>query len=134
MKASGSAIHVKGISPFGGDDMPDRINEMARMANQAAARLDLDLTFTTDDFDNDASYVGERYGVPTQAGLDAISLVARTEGILLDPVYTGKAMSALIDQIRRGLLDPGEPILFLHTGGAPALFGYTEEIVNGLGL
>lgn len=134
MKASGSKIHVKGISPFGGEDMPNRMNEMARMANQAAERLDLDTSFTADEFDNDASYVGERYGVPTQAGLEAISLVARTEGILLDPVYTGKAMSALIDQIRRGLLDPGEPVLFLHTGGAPAIFGYTEEIVSGLGL
>lgn len=134
MKAAGSLIHIKGISPFGGDDMPGRMIEMARMANQAAARLDLDISFTPDDFDNDAAYVGERYGIPTQAGLDAISLVARTEGILLDPVYTGKAMSALIDQIRRGLLDPDEPVLFLHTGGAPALFGYTEEIVNGLEL
>ncbi len=134
IKASGSPIHVKGICPFGGDDMPDRMVEMARMADLAAERLDLDLSFSADDFDNDASYVGERYGIPTQAGLDAIALVARTEGILLDPVYTGKAMSALIDQIGRGLLDPSEPVLFLHTGGAPALFGYTEEIVNGLGL
>lgn len=134
MKASGSAIHVKGICPFGGDDMPNRMVEMARMANQAAERLDLDISFSADEFDNDASYVGERYGVPTQAGLEAISLIARTEGIVLDPVYTGKAMSALFDQIHRGLLDPNEPVLFLHTGGAPAIFGYTEEIVNGLGL
>lgn len=132
LKAVGSPIQVKGICPFG--DMPERQERMAVMANRAANRLDLDLTFTAADFDNDDSYVGERYGVPSEAGLEAIRLVAENEGILLDPVYTGKAMAALVDQIRRKALDPERPVLFVHTGGAPALFGYTEEIVNGLGL
>ena len=72
------------------------------MANQAAERLGLELRLTSNDFDNDDTYVGERYGVPTQAGLEAIRLVAQTEGILLDPVYTGKAMSALIEHIEAG--------------------------------
>ncbi|OUC07985.1 hypothetical protein RY27_11680, partial [Litorilinea aerophila] len=123
-----SPIHVRGISPFQG--MPERFAAMARMANQAAQRLGLEIQFTSDDFDNDDSYVGERYGIPTEAGLKAIHLLARLEGILLDPVYTGKAMAALIDHIRNGKLPPDRPVLFVHTGGAPALFAYADEVMG----
>lgn len=123
-----SPIHVRGISPFQG--MPERFAAMARMANQAAQRLGLEIQFTPDDFDNDDSYVGERYGIPTEAGLKAIHLLARLEGILLDPVYTGKAMAALIDHIRNGKLPPDRPVLFVHTGGAPALFAYADEVMG----
>ena len=124
-----SSIQVKGISPFEG--MPDRCRKMAAMANQAAGRLDLDIQITPDDFDNDDSFVGERYGIPTEAGIEAINLVAQTEGILLDPVYTSKAMSALITHIRQGHLPADAPVIFLHTGGAPALFGYVDDILPG---
>ena len=71
-------------------------------------------------------YYGERYGVPTQAGNDAIRLVAQTEGILLDPVYTGKAMSCMLDLLRSGKLDDAEAILFFHTGGYPAIFAFAD--------
>jgi 1-aminocyclopropane-1-carboxylate deaminase/D-cysteine desulfhydrase-like pyridoxal-dependent ACC family enzyme len=104
---------------------------MADMANQAADRLDFDIEFMPDDFDNDDSFVGERYGIPTRAGIEAINLVAQTEGILLDPVYTSKAMSALIAHIRQGQLASDAPVVFLHTGGAPALFGYVDDILAG---
>ena len=125
-----SPIHVRGISPFKGE--PERRQEMADMANQAAGRLDLDIQFTEVDFDNVESYVGERYGVPTPAGLEAVRLVAQTEGILLDPVSTGKAMSALIAQIEAGELPNNTPVVFLHTGGAPALFGYAADVLGVL--
>jgi 1-aminocyclopropane-1-carboxylate deaminase/D-cysteine desulfhydrase-like pyridoxal-dependent ACC family enzyme len=128
LKYLGSPIHVRGISPFG--DMPGRCQHMAAMANQAAQRLGLEIELSERDFDNDDSYVGERYGLPTQAGLESIKLVAQTEGILLDPVYTGKAMSALIQEIRDGKIAADEPVLFVHTGGAPALFGYAEEVLS----
>ena len=57
-----------------------------------------------------------------------LHLVARTEGILLDPVYTGKAMAALIDHVRRGQIPPASAVVFVHTGGTPALFAYADEL------
>jgi D-cysteine desulfhydrase family pyridoxal phosphate-dependent enzyme len=72
-------------------------------------------------------YVGAEYGALTQGCLEAIALVARTEGVLLDPVYSGKAMAGLIDHIRRGVVGPGDTVLFLHTGGGPALFAYSAS-------
>jgi L-cysteate sulfo-lyase len=71
-------------------------------------------------------YVGEGYGVPTTEALEAIELLARTEGILLDPVYSAKGMAGLIDLIRQGRYKADDNIVFLHTGGAQALFGYRE--------
>ena len=123
-----SPIQVRGISPIAG--MTDRTKNMARMANQGYQRLGLDLRLSEGDFENDDSWVGERYGIPTGEAIDAIHLVAQSEGILLDPVYTGKAMAALIDTIRQGKLDKYNPVLFVHTGGAPALFGYTREVMG----
>jgi 1-aminocyclopropane-1-carboxylate deaminase/D-cysteine desulfhydrase-like pyridoxal-dependent ACC family enzyme len=125
-----SPIHVRGINPF--EAGPERTEAMAAMATQAARRLDLDVALQASDFDNDVSYVGERYGIPTAAGLAAIHTVARQEGILLDPVYTGKAMGALMADIQAGKLSSDEPVLFLHTGGAPALFGYAEDVLASM--
>ncbi len=70
-------------------------------------------------------YVGEGYGIPTRAAIEAIEMFARLEGILLDPVYSGKGAAGLIDLIRRGRYKKGERIVFIHTGGSAALFGYT---------
>jgi L-cysteate sulfo-lyase len=71
-------------------------------------------------------YVGEGYGVPTPGMVEAVSLVAQTEGILLDPVYSGKAMAGLIDLIRKGEFHRGQNVVFLHTGGAVGLYGYVH--------
>jgi L-cysteate sulfo-lyase len=70
-------------------------------------------------------YVGAGYGIPTEGMGEAVRMLAQEEGILLDPVYSGKAMAGMIDLIRRGQLAKGETIVFLHTGGAVGLFGYT---------
>lgn len=67
-------------------------------------------------------YIGSGYGIPTEAMHEAVSLVARSEGIVIDPVYTGKAMAGLIAQIRAGRFGPDDVVVFLHTGGTPALF------------
>ena len=67
---------------------------------------------------------GDAYGIPSIDGLDAIALLAQTEGIFLDPVYTGKAFAGLIADIESGKLGRNEPILFIHTGGVPGLFAY----------
>ena len=72
------------------------------------------------------NYVGAGYSIPTDAMVEAVELLAKTEGILLDPVYTGKAMSGLVDLIRQGKFQKDENILFIHTGGSPALYAYTQ--------
>ncbi len=69
-------------------------------------------------------YVGDGYGLPTPAMAEAVKMMAQYEGILLDPVYSGKGFSGLIDLIRKGHFKAGENVVFLHTGGSAALFGY----------
>jgi L-cysteate sulfo-lyase len=71
-------------------------------------------------------YVGDGYGVPTPGMVEAVTLLARTEGLLLDPVYSGKGMAGLIDLIRKGRFKKDEDVVFLHTGGSAALFGYPD--------
>jgi len=74
------------------------------------------------DVEVDAGFVGEGYGIPTAASREATELVARTEGIFLDPTYTAKAMAALLAYVRAGRFDPGATVLFWHTGGLPGIF------------
>ncbi len=71
-------------------------------------------------------YVGPGYSVPTPEMVEAVEMVARLEGILLDPVYTGKAMAGLIGLVRQGFFKKGANVLFVHTGGSPALFAYAD--------
>jgi D-cysteine desulfhydrase len=71
-------------------------------------------------------YVGAGYSLPTASMVEAVKLLARSEGILLDPVYTGKAMAGLVDLVRRGYFNADENILFVHTGGSPALYAYLD--------
>ena len=71
-------------------------------------------------------YVGPGYGKPTEGMIEAINMLARTEGILLDPVYSGKGMAGLIDLIRKGHFKESENVVFLHTGGSVGLFGYND--------
>ena len=73
-------------------------------------------------------YVGDGYGLPTAGTLEAIRLAAETEGLLLDPVYTGKAMAGLIDLCRKGFFRADQNVVFLHTGGSAALFGYEADL------
>ena len=74
-------------------------------------------------------YVGPGYSLPTPGMTEAVKLLARTEGILLDPVYTGKAMAGLIDLVRKGRFGRNGNILFVHTGGSPALYAYKEYLL-----
>jgi len=75
----------------------------------------------------DCNYVGQGYGFPTDGTIEAIREFARLEGILLDPVYSGKGAAGLIDYCRRGMFEPGAKICFLHTGGTPSLHGYLDS-------
>lgn len=75
-------------------------------------------------------YVGEGYSIPTEGMIEAVRLFARLEGVLLDPVYTGKAAAGLIDLVRRGTFERHDNVVFLHTGGSPALYAY-QDVLEG---
>ena len=75
-------------------------------------------------------YVGPGYSLPTPEMVEAVRMLAMTEGILIDPVYTGKAMSGLIDLIRKGYFSKDENVLFVHTGGSPAIYAYIQEFLG----
>ena len=75
-------------------------------------------------------YWQPKYSVPNQAMVEAVQMLARTEGIPLDPVYTGKIMAGLIGLARQGFFQPGEHVLFLHTGGLPSLHAYEREVLG----
>ena len=77
-------------------------------------------------------YIGREYGVHTEAGLDAIMMMAETEGILLDPVYTGKMMAGFLDHVARGRWPSGSTVMLIHTGGVPALFAYHRAVEEHL--
>lgn len=109
-------------------DSAERRAKAVRIANEAADRLGLSIRLTEADMVNLDGYLGAGYAAPTDACDEAILLLARTEAVFLDPVYSGKAMSALIDHVRSGRIDPAETVVFLHTGGGPALFAHHERL------
>jgi len=96
--------------------------EVARLATEAAALLGLDWIFNPQDAIVHSGFIGEGYGIPSIEAADAIRLVGRTEGLLLDPTYTGKAMAGLLDGLRRERLGSYSKVVFVHTGGQPAFF------------
>ncbi len=104
-------------------------NQIARLATEAAALLDLDWRFTPDDASVHGGFIGPGYGIPTPEAAHAIRLVGRIEGVLLDPTYTGKAMAGLLDHLERGL-NRDRCIVFLHTGGEPAFFAGDGKWLN----
>jgi 1-aminocyclopropane-1-carboxylate deaminase/D-cysteine desulfhydrase-like pyridoxal-dependent ACC family enzyme len=127
IRATGLPARLVGVCPS--HHQPDTRARMAALATETGRFLGLDVTFREEDVDNTDAYVGEAYGKPTAAGIEAIKLLARTEAILLDPVYSSKGMSGLIDHIRRGWLGKDDTVVFVHTGGNPALFAYNEALV-----
>lgn len=123
----GSDIAVRSIAPI---RWPwDAQEDMARIATDTARLLGLDHTVQPEQVEVTEDYIGPDYGVCTPEGRAAIDLVAGREGILRDPIYTGKAMAALIDDVRGGRLSGNAPVVFVHTGGTPALFAYREQLL-----
>ncbi|MBI1200487.1 MAG: D-cysteine desulfhydrase [Phenylobacterium sp.] len=125
----GADIPVLGI----GVNAPKDVQEtrVYDLAVQTAALLGHQDRVTRDMVVADCGYVGAGYGLIDQAVIDALTTIARSDGILLDPVYTGKAMKGLIALSQAGEFD-GETVVFLHTGGAPGLFGYQSELEGKL--
>ena len=98
------------------------------LANSTSALIGADYTFSETDLVLNSDYVGDGYGVIGTLENEAIAITAQTEGILLDPVYTGRAMGGLLDMIRTGKIKKTDRVLFWHTGGAPALFAYASDL------
>ena len=126
-KILGWPTRIQGISPV---YFEMNIKEdIARICNQGAKMLDVNLQFTEDMINNDNNYVGEKYGIPTSEGLAAMRFMAKKEGIILDPVYTSKCFAALIDYVKKGIIKKNQNVIFVFTGGTPAVFAYSDEIV-----
>jgi L-cysteate sulfo-lyase len=98
----------------------DRVGRTVELMRAAAGLLGAPPSERRPEVTNEQ--VGEGYGLPTEASRESLNLMARTEGILLDPVYTAKAFAALVAMARKADLDPSRPVVFVHTGGTPALF------------
>jgi D-cysteine desulfhydrase family pyridoxal phosphate-dependent enzyme len=129
MKVTQTGIRVMGVSVGPSRDVVT--GRVLGLAEDLSDLLGLDWRPHPDDIVVTDEYVGERYGSPSPGCLDAIRLAARTEGILLDPVYTGKAMAGLIDMVRRGQFAPEQTVIFWHTGGQPALFAHAGWLSEG---
>ncbi|GGO70321.1 D-cysteine desulfhydrase family protein [Bowmanella pacifica] len=110
-------------------DTPELLfaDKVLNLANEAAEALALE-PFNAKDVLLNEDYLGGGYAVIGDAERQAIDLLAKTEGILVDPVYTGRAMAGLLDLIQKGYFSADDKVLFWHTGGAPALFAYANEL------
>ena len=101
-----------------------------QLINETEDVLGLDSRVKNDEIFVFDEYIGEGYSVPTSEGIDAIRLVAQTEGIFLDPIYTGKAMAGLTDLVKKDLIGSDNTVIFLHTGGSPSIFSNSTIISN----
>jgi D-cysteine desulfhydrase len=99
-----------------------------RLANATVRHLGIAHHFAGEEIFVENGYLGEGYGVVGDLERRAVTLTARTEGILLDPVYTGRAMGGLMEMIKAGRFTAADTVLFWHTGGAPALFPYAADL------
>ncbi len=126
-KLSGYAGRIVGVSV---DHHADQlIPVLVELANATAQHSGAAITFSAQDFEVNDHYLGGGYAVLGEPEREAIHLCAQTEGLLVDPVYTGRALAGLIDLIRTGEFKAGQNVLFWHTGGTPALFAYAEQLM-----
>jgi 1-aminocyclopropane-1-carboxylate deaminase/D-cysteine desulfhydrase len=127
----GHALARRGPRPRDvGRIVPDGPGLTAWLANEAGALLGADVSLTASDAQLDLSQLGDGYGAFTEAGIEAIGLLARTEGVILDPVYSAKGMAGLIADARAGRIEG--PAVFWHTGGGPSVFaaGWGERLLS----
>jgi L-cysteate sulfo-lyase len=120
--ASRSGIPVLGIGVRA--SKPKQEEAVLTLARKTCDLMNLGNIIQEQDVVANCDYVGEGYGLPTAAMVEAVKMVAELEGILLDPVYSGKGMAGLIDLVRQGYFPADADVVFLHTGGSAALFGY----------
>lgn len=127
MKFYGADIPVHGITVS--RVKRECLERIGRLVRETGEFLERDFSLNENDVIVHDGYLGEAYAKITPEARAAIRQVARLEGIFLDPVYTGKAMAGLIDLTARGVFARGSTILFWHTGGAPGIFGFPEDVV-----
>lgn len=125
--ACGSTIPVIGMSVYTADAQALK-ETIHTLGQEALTLLGIYERITDESIMVETGYIGEGYGVPTREGWAAIRRLAETEGLLLDPVYTGKAFAGLLAQIEAGRFSEKANILFLHTGGTPALYAYQDDL------
>jgi 1-aminocyclopropane-1-carboxylate deaminase/D-cysteine desulfhydrase-like pyridoxal-dependent ACC family enzyme len=126
-KLLGLACPVRLICPMPWPwPIPDAL---ANDANAAAEMIGLPHRLNANEIDADESYIAPGYGLPSPAGHEALTTLARTEAILLDPVYSAKAMAAVMADVRANRYRPGEAVVFIHTGGVPAIFAEPGKVL-----
>lgn len=128
IKALGLKVRAEGI--YDDENGTALLTKIKKLTAETAAHLGLSLEFSETDFILHQQYGRLGYGVITPAERDALYLLARTEGIIADPVYTARSLAALLDLIRQGVYGPDETILFWHTGGVAGLFPRAAEILG----
>jgi 1-aminocyclopropane-1-carboxylate deaminase/D-cysteine desulfhydrase-like pyridoxal-dependent ACC family enzyme len=120
-------LSITGVAPLRWSDAAMTVH-VAQVASQAAELLGAAVRVRSEEIDNRDGYIGAGYAIPTPEGLAAMRLAARTDALLLDPVYTGKALAGLINAVRKGELTRDDTVIFVHTGGLPANFAYRDAI------
>lgn len=128
LKAINADIPLLGIGVRAPKDTQEA--NVYKLAVATAEKLGCPGVVKREDVVANTDYVGEGYGIPNEGTIEAIEMFARLEGILLDPVYSGKGAAGMIDLIRKGEIGKGERVVFLHTGGSVALFGYMDEFTG----
>ncbi len=124
LRGSNDDTPVLGI----GVNAPQDVQEerVFKLATETAELVSASGSVTRDDIVADCNYIGSGYGEPTDGMNEALLLLARQEGLLFDPVYSGKALAGMVDYVRRGRFSKGQSILFLHTGGSAGIFAYAD--------
>ena len=126
VKASNSGIPIHGIGVNAPRDIQEQ--KVFALSEETADFVGAPGVVARDDVVANCDYVGDGYGVPTQAMNDAVILLARLEGLLFDPVYSGKGLAGMLDLIAKGEIGRDETVIFVHTGGAAALFAYRDRL------
>jgi 1-aminocyclopropane-1-carboxylate deaminase/D-cysteine desulfhydrase-like pyridoxal-dependent ACC family enzyme len=128
-KLLGRSFRTVAISQHYADD---RVSGALEGARAALAMLGWQMDLAEADVESYDDYVETAYGEPSPRGLAAMRLAARTESLMLDPIYTAKAMAGVMDHAGRGLLGADSTVVFIHTGGLPALFAFKDEVLASL--
>ena len=128
-KVLGTPRRVIAWRPYLREDEETR-RHLAALTNTAAEWLGLEERLSAEELDNRGDAVGPEYGLPTPEAMEALHLAARTEGLLLDPVYTAKALAGVRAAIRAGEVAADSTVVFVHTGGNPALFAYAHDLAR----
>jgi L-cysteate sulfo-lyase len=128
LKATHANIPLLGIGVNAPKDVQEE--KVYKLAVETAEYVGAPGVVQREDIVANCDYVGEGYGIPTRAMNDAVMLLARLEGLLFDPVYSGKGLAGMIDLIGKGFFKGARNVVFIHTGGVAGLFGYSDQLVT----